>query len=143
MDYAHSSPLNYVERGLLRKKDELLAFWNAERSYLITAPATIGSKLRYNGEFPNIKKIDGYTDYNRNFGIHIGCRPDEVEKLQYPLKLVSTQYARTHSYEECPYRSYSDPEQGFSAYNWDRLPGKYETRTMTPGLLNLVNLPTT
>lgn len=117
---------------------ELLAFWNADHPYLTIKPTTIGSQLEYDGEFPNIKAIDGFTDHNRSFGIDIGCSPDEIEKLQYPLKLVGVQYAKKHSYEDCPYRSFCDPEQGFYEYNWDRLPGKYKSKSLTPGLLDLL-----
>ena len=53
---------------------------------------------------------------NRSKGIDIGCYDYQVVKLKYPLKLVSASYKGT--YEECPYRSYSDPDQGFYKTYW-------------------------
>lgn len=53
---------------------------------------------------------------NRCKGIDIGCYNEQVDKLKYPLKLVSASYKGT--YEECDMRSYSDPEQGFCKTYW-------------------------
>ena len=53
---------------------------------------------------------------NRRKGIDIGCYDNEVDKLKYPLKLVSASYNGT--YEECDMRSYIDPEQGFVKTYW-------------------------
>lgn len=53
---------------------------------------------------------------NRRKGINIGCYDEEVDKLKYPLKLVSASYKGT--YEECDMRSYGDPEQGFCKTYW-------------------------
>lgn len=53
---------------------------------------------------------------NRTKGINIGCYDDVVERLRYPLKLVSVSYKGT--YEECPGISYSDPNQGFFKTYW-------------------------
>lgn len=60
----------------------------------------------------------GHTDYqnNRCKGIEIGCYDEDVDKLKYPLKLVSASYNGT--YEECKMRSYSDPNQGFYKTYW-------------------------
>ena len=55
---------------------------------------------------------------NRCNGIDIGCYDEQVDKLKYPLKLVSASYKGT--YEECAGRSYSDPNQGFSKGYWDK-----------------------
>jgi hypothetical protein len=49
-------------------------------------------------------------------GIDIGCYDYQVDKLKYPLKLVSASYKGT--YEECQMRSYSDPNQGFCKTYW-------------------------
>lgn len=53
---------------------------------------------------------------NRCKGIDISCYDAQVDKLEYPLKLVSASYRGT--YEECDMRSYSDPEQGFYKTYW-------------------------
>ena len=53
---------------------------------------------------------------NRCKGIDIGCYDVQVDKLRYPLKLVSASYKGT--YEECERRSYSDPNQGFYKTYW-------------------------
>jgi hypothetical protein len=53
---------------------------------------------------------------NRHKGIEIGCYDREIDKLKYPLKLVSASYKGT--YEECDSRSYGDPEQGFCKTYW-------------------------
>lgn len=55
---------------------------------------------------------------NRCKGIDIGCSNADVDKLKYPLKLVSVSYKGT--YEECDGRSYDDPEQGFCKTYWDK-----------------------
>lgn len=93
---------------------ELLAFWNA-------GPSGIGDKLRYNEDKTCImKEIDQYTDKNRNLGIDIGCYPDEIDNLKYPLKLVSVSYKGT--YEDCVGVSYGDPNQGWGPLREDDLP---------------------
>lgn len=53
---------------------------------------------------------------NRGKGIDIGCYDAQVDKLKYPLKLVSASYKG--SYEDCEGRSYGDPEQGFIKTYW-------------------------
>lgn len=53
---------------------------------------------------------------NRCNGIDISCRDKDVDKLKYPLKLVSASYNGT--YEECDMRSYADPAQGFYKTYW-------------------------
>ena len=53
---------------------------------------------------------------NRCKGIKIGCYDEQIDKLKYPLKLVSASYKGT--YEECDGRSYGDPEQGFYKTYW-------------------------
>ena len=54
---------------------------------------------------------------NRCKGIDIGCYGEQIDKLKYPLKLVSASYKGT--YEECDMRSYNDPNQGFYKTYWD------------------------
>lgn len=88
---------------------ELLAFWNADHK--LPDGSTVKDKLKYDGEFPLMKEIDHDTFDNRGIGIGIGCYDKEIDKLKYPLKLVSASYKGT--YEECEGRSYGDPNQGF------------------------------
>ena len=85
---------------------ELLALWNHE------AAEERGYELRYDGEeIPMMKEIDQYTFYNRNVGINIGCYDKQIDRLKYPLKLVSCSYKG--SYEDLNTPSYGDPNQGF------------------------------
>jgi hypothetical protein len=104
---------------------ELLAFWNNDRPYFhlsyTGAGKTVKDNLYYNGDFPNLKEIDEFTDANRSIGIDIGCYDREIDRLKYPLKLVSVSYAKNHTYEDCPYKSFGDTEQGFCSYNWIKL----------------------
>lgn len=60
----------------------------------------------------------GKTDLqsNRCKGIEIGCYDHEMDKLKYPLKLVSMSYKGT--YEDCMLPSYGDPNQGFYKTYW-------------------------
>ena len=98
---------DYQGFGLLGTKDdgpkydiyELLALWNAPEL------------VRFNGEFDPMKEIDEHTDHNRSIGIDIGCYDYEIEKLKYPLKLVSS--VCDQGYEEVPDPSFGDPDQGF------------------------------
>ena len=53
---------------------------------------------------------------NRCNGIAIGCYNEDIDKLKYPLKLVSASYKGT--YEECERRSYGDLDQGFYKKYW-------------------------
>lgn len=53
---------------------------------------------------------------NRCRGISIECYDERIDKLKYPLKLVSASYKGT--YEECKGRSYGDPNQGFFKGYW-------------------------
>lgn len=104
---------------------ELLAFWNKDRPYFhlsyTGAGKTVKDNLYYNGDFPNLKEIDEFTDANRSIGIDIGCYDREIDRLKYPLKLVNVSYAKNHTYEDCPYKSFGDIEQGFCSYNWIKL----------------------
>ena len=53
---------------------------------------------------------------NRCKGIDIGCYDEQIDKLKYPLKLVSVSYKGT--YEDCDGKSYGDPNQGFYKTYW-------------------------
>lgn len=57
-----------------------------------------------------------HEQVNRTKGIAIGCYDEEVDALEFPLKLVSASYKGT--YEECKGRSYGDPAQGFRKRTW-------------------------
>lgn len=88
---------------------ELLALWNL--------PIERRCKLKFDGEFNPMKEIDDYTVGNRSIGIDLGCHDKQIDKLKYPLKLVSSSYEGT--YEECGGRSYGDPHQGFGKLTWE------------------------
>lgn len=100
---------------------ELLAFWNKDMPY---KDATVGDYVMYEGECPLLKTKDIYTEHNRSIGIDIGCYDDQIDRLKYPLKLVSASYKET--YEDCEFRSYGDPNQGFGKISWDDLGGYNE-----------------
>jgi hypothetical protein len=84
---------------------ELLAFWNKDQL------PNSAKDLKYDGDFPLMKEIDQYTDHNRGLGIDIGCYDDQMLKLKYPLKLVSSSFNGT--YEDLETCSLIDPDQGF------------------------------
>ena len=97
----------YQDYGFLgRKSDnshkydmyELLAQWNAPDLVIGCIHGTL-------------KEVDENTEHNRGIGIDIGCYDDQIDKLKYPLKLVSPRY--TLSYEDCKKPSYGDRDQGF------------------------------
>lgn len=83
---------------------EILAFWNKAKG------------LKYDGDYPIMKEIDDYTKHNRTKGIEIGCYDYQIDKLKYPLKLVSASFKGT--YEDLKKPSYGDPDQGW--YNRKR-----------------------
>lgn len=89
----------------------ILAYWNKCEGMI------------YDGEdYPStmediLNRGNTLLQKNRCKGIDIGCYNDQVDKLKYPLKLVSISYNGT--YEECDMRSYSDPEQGFYPTYWE------------------------
>lgn len=111
----------YQDYGYLGRKDdgtpkydmyELLAFWNGEMVY--DSENLVKDKLLYDeskDNIPTMKEIDKYTDKNRSIGIDIGCYRDEINKLKYPLKLVSPSF--NGCYEDLNKPSYRDPNQGF------------------------------
>lgn len=111
----------YQDYGYLGRKEdgtpkydmyELLAFWNSEMVY--DSENLVKDKLLYDeskDNIPTMKEIDQYTNKNRNIGINIGCYRDEIDKLKYPLKLVSPSF--DGDYEDLSKPSYGDPNQGF------------------------------
>jgi hypothetical protein len=88
----------------------ILAYWNKCEGMIFDG-----------GEYPSTMKDIlecGRTcdQSNRCKGIRIGCSEENIDKLKYPLKLVSASYKGT--YEECEGRSYDDPNQGFYKTYW-------------------------
>ena len=99
------TPLGEVEADLYG----LLAWFNCPK------------QTQYIGEYPkNILDVIArgctHVDSNRHIGIEIGCYDNQVDKLKYPLKLVSLSCKET--YEQCKGRTYGDPEQGFKRTYW-------------------------
>lgn len=90
----------------------LLFYFNKPDSDLLPIKAENVLNILKNGKTSNQKV--------RHEGIEIGCYAKDIDKLKYPLKLVSMSYKE--SYENCPGKSYSDPEQGFGAYEWKHYP---------------------
>lgn len=88
----------------------ILAYWNK------------CDGMRYKGnEYPAtmkdiLERGNTCLQENRCKGIDIGCYDEQVDKLKYPLKLVSVSYKGT--YEDCEGRSYRDPNQGFEKTYW-------------------------
>lgn len=116
----------YQDYGYLGRKEdgspkydmyELLAFWNKDMPY--SPVELVKERLHWYEEDvedndnnpPMMKEIDKYTNKNRNVGIDIGCYDDEIDRLKYPLKLVSVSFKGC--YEDLTKPSYSDPNQGF------------------------------
>lgn len=111
----------YQDYGYLGSKEdgtpkydmyELLAFWNADKKVPFEK-FLIKDELKFDGDFPLMKEIDEYTKHNRSYGINIGCYDNQIDKLKYPLKLVSASYNGT--YEDLSKPSCQDPNQGFFA----------------------------
>lgn len=92
---------------------ELLAFWNAHMPF---QDRTVGDYLLSDaGQIP-MKPVDIFTKDNRRVGIAIACYDDQMDALEFPLKLVSWSYKGT--YEDCPTCSYYDPNQGANKLSW-------------------------
>lgn len=91
----------------------ILAYWNGCKDLIWDGdcyPKTMIEILEH-----------GLTDNqsNRVKGIDIGCYDNEIDKLKFPLKLVSASYNST--YEDCAGRSYGDPNQGFTRGYWNQV----------------------
>ena len=90
----------------------ILAWWNKP------------DELEYYGDVKPITMYDilknglTWSQTTRCTGIHIGCYAEQIDKLKYPLKLVSMSYKG--SYEDCNGRSYGDPNQGFTKGYWEQ-----------------------
>lgn len=89
----------------------ILAYWNKRPNMIYD-----GDKYPSTMEDILTKGKTGHND-NRWRGINIGCLNGDIDKLKYPLKLVSASYKGT--YEDCEGRSYSDPNQGFFKTYWE------------------------
>ena len=88
----------------------ILAYWNKCDGMIFDGdeyPSTMEDIL-----------VRGRTELqsNRCKGINIGCLDEQIDRLVYPLKLVSASYNGT--YEECDGKSYGDPNQGFCRTYW-------------------------
>lgn len=88
----------------------------------------------YSGDMWSMHSIlydgDTHNDDIRCGGIDIGCSDVQVDKLKYPLKLVSMSYKG--SYEDCHARSYDDPNQGFVKGYWtDEEYKEYQKRILS------------
>lgn len=114
---------------------ELLAFWNKDMSY---GDGTVKDYLKWDGEFPNLKSKDNYTNDNRSIGINIGCYDEDMQYLKYPLKLVSYNYGINNTYEECQFRSFSDPAQGFEKNSWLDICKMYEYSQVQPDFYKML-----
>lgn len=122
----------YYDYGYVFHEDEekenadlygILAYWNKCEGMIFDGeeyPATMKDIL---------ERGRTCEQSNRCKGIGIGCYKQDIDKLKYPLKLVSASYKGT--YEECNMRSYGDPEQGFVKTYWKNDEGKkYEAFVM-------------
>jgi hypothetical protein len=88
----------------------ILAYWNKCEGMIFDGdeyPSTMQDIL---------ERGNTHEQENRCKGIRIGCYDEQIDKLKYPLKLVSASYKGT--YEECDMRSYGDPNQGFYKTYW-------------------------
>ena len=112
---------NYF-RGFAKDYDlyGLLAWWNKEDKKLTLSYDEFGEPVGTLGFL-----IFGKTSLqdNRCKGIDIGCYDEQIDKLKYPLKLVSASYKGT--YEDCKGRSYGDPNQGFFKAYWNYKDSNY------------------
>ncbi|MFR0074367.1 MAG: hypothetical protein ACLRVD_08410 [Blautia caecimuris] len=111
----------YYDYGYVFHEDEerenadlcgILAYWNKCEGMIFDGeeyPATMKDIL---------ERGRTCEQSNRCKGISIGCYDEDIDKLKYPLKLVSASYKGT--YEECNMRSYGDPEQGFVKTYWKK-----------------------
>ena len=92
----------------------LLAYWN--KKLLNVEDRKKLNKLKDKHILTILQDGDTSSDDIRYFGIKIGCYDDQIDKLYYPLKLVSLKCKDT--YETCDGISYGDPDQGFYKTYW-------------------------
>lgn len=98
----------------------ILAWWNGLDGILVRYGEP--QELIYEGDavprtMVDILKNGKTCSYgNRSLEIDIGCYDTQIERLKYPLKLVSASYKG--SYEDCAGRSYGDISQGYNKLRW-------------------------
>lgn len=102
----------YVFHGTKKEADlyGILAYWNKCEGMIYDGddyPTTMEDILN---------RGNTCLQNNRRKGINIGCYDDQIDRLKYPLKLVSASYKGT--YEDCEGKSYGDPDQGFGKTYW-------------------------
>ena len=112
---------------------ELLAVWNSnmktekdittEDGHMYPAGTMVKDTLMGVRLGVFMKETDAYTDHNHEIGVAIGCYDRDKEKLDFPLKLVSSNYNRP--YEQCMGISYSDPAQGCRCLRENLYLGKF------------------
>lgn len=108
--YDYGTVFEYTDNHKIADLYGILAYWNKCEN------------MEFDGdEYPStmediLKRGNTCLQNNRCKGIEIGCYDEQIDKLKYPLKLVSASYKGT--YEECNMRSYGDPAQGFFKTYW-------------------------
>lgn len=118
-----------LENNALGRYDayELLAMWNDNcivDFYDINTNNTLTDTIHnlclkyfnFDTTKNRMKEIDKFTDSIRDFGIQIGCYDKQIDKLEFPLKFVYTDFEG--NYEDCINPSYGDPDQGFYPVTW-------------------------
>ena len=114
--YVDENRVKYDELEMEADLYGILAYWNMKHSARMKLRMKTGNDNR-----PLMLQIltDGDTCNQdiRCMGIDIGCYDNQVDNLEYPLKLVSASYKGT--YEDCEMRSYGDPNQGFHRTYWE------------------------
>lgn len=115
-DYGYVNPeVNDKKAVYVNAKGEKYTLTNEHDLYGILA---WWNKDKFDGDMKYILEcVKTCADEIRGRGIDIGCYDNQINKLKFPLKLVSSSYKGT--YEDCDMRSYGDPEQGFTKKNWD------------------------
>lgn len=108
--FDYGTVFEYADNHKIADLYGILAYWNKCEN------------MEFDGdEYPStmediLKRGNTCLQNNRCKGIEIGCYDEQIDKLKYPLKLVSASYKGT--YEECNMRSYGDPAQGFFKTYW-------------------------
>lgn len=115
-DYGYvNSETNNKKAVYVNAKGEKYTLTNEHDLYGILA---WWNKDKFDGDMKYIlEHVNTCADDIRCRGIDIGCYDKDINKLKFPLKLVSSSYKGT--YEDCDMRSYGDPDQGFTKKNWD------------------------
>ncbi len=90
---------------------ELLAVWNRNMPY---KEGKVADYLKGVSEGVWMKNKDEHTDDNREIGIDISY--DKEDELIYPLKLAHDDFKGL--YEDIPFMSYEDPNQGCDMLTW-------------------------